>query len=139
MPAFILDTDTLSLYQHGHPRVGPAVDARPPGTLGVTVITAEEQFTGWLSLVRRVKQPNLIAAAYDGWADTVFSYRRFDILTYSVSAIARYEQLDRMKLRIGGMDLRIGAIALEHGAAVVTRNRAHFGRIPGLTIVDWSV
>ena len=32
-------------------------------------------------------------------------------------------------------DLLIGACALERGYAVVTRNRRHFGKIPGLTIL----
>jgi tRNA(fMet)-specific endonuclease VapC len=139
MPAFILDTDTLSLYQRGHPRVGPAVDVWPAGTLGVSIFTVEEQFTGWLSVARRVKRRDLLAVAYEGWAGSVFSLRRFEIVNYTVTAIARFEQLDRLKLKVGGYDLRIAAIALEHGATAVTCNRTDFARVPGLTIADWSV
>jgi tRNA(fMet)-specific endonuclease VapC len=139
MPAFILDTDTLSLYQQGHPRVTPAVDLWPDGALGLTIISVEEQFTGWLGLVRQSKRVDRISAAYDGWVKAARSFKRFDVVGYSVSAIARFQQLKKLLPGIGGNDLRIAAIALEAGATVVTKNRADFGRVPGLTIVDWSV
>jgi len=59
-------------------------------------------------------------------------------LPYTESATARVAQLKALRLDVRLMDLRIGAIALEHGAAVVTRNRRDFGRIPGLSVEDWS-
>jgi tRNA(fMet)-specific endonuclease VapC len=136
--SFILDTDTLSHYQQGHPRVGPAVDAWPPGALGVTIITVEEQFTGWRGVARRLKRPDQIAAAYDGWTWAVKSLRHFTVVGYTAADIVRYEQLLQLKLKIGKPDLRIAAIALEHGATVVTCNRRDFQQIPNLTIEDWS-
>src|SRR5438067_149055 len=132
--SYILDTDTLSHYQTGHPRVVRAVNAWPPGTIGVTIISVEEQFTGWLSLARRQKRPDQIASAYDGWTRAVISLSRFAVVGYSAPAIARYEQLLRLKLKVGKPDLRIAAIALEHGASVVTCNRRDFQQIPNLTI-----
>src|SRR5207244_12503828 len=138
MPQYVLDTDTLSLYQRGHPRIGPAVDAWAPGTLGLAIITVEEQFVGWLTVARRTKRPDLLAIAYSGWTDSVHSLRRFQILNYTAPAIARYERLDRMKLRVRGNDLRIAAIALEHAATVVTRHTSDFARVPGLAAPDWS-
>jgi tRNA(fMet)-specific endonuclease VapC len=139
MPAFILDTDILSLYQHGHPNVGSAVDAHPVKSVGVTVISIEEQVMGWINAARQAKRSDRRAWAYRGMADAATSLEHFEIVAYSEGAMLRYDQLRKMKLRVGGQDLRIAAIALEGGATVVTKNRIDFGRIPGLSIVDWSV
>jgi tRNA(fMet)-specific endonuclease VapC len=64
---------------------------------------------------------------------------RMQILSFSEGAIERFEELSRMKLGVKANDLRIAAIAVEHSAIIVTRNRVDFGRIPGLTIEDWSI
>lgn len=40
---------------------------------------------------------------------------------------------------IGDIDTLIAGQALARGWAVVTRNVRHFGRVPDLAIVDWSV
>ena len=37
------------------------------------------------------------------------------------------------------MDLRIGAIALANDMTVLTRNLIDFGRVPNLTVEDWTV
>lgn len=39
---------------------------------------------------------------------------------------------------IGDNDILIAATALHHGLAVATGNVAHFSRIPGLTVEDWT-
>ena len=57
----------------------------------------------------------------------------------TAAAVARFEQLVRLKLNVKRNDLRIAATALELGATVVTRNRRDFARVPGLVIEDWSV
>ncbi len=39
--------------------------------------------------------------------------------------------------QIGQMDTLIGAIARHHGEAIVTKNRKHFARIPGLRVQEY--
>ena len=45
----------------------------------------------------------------------------------------------RQRIRIGTMDLRIAATALANGMTVLTRNIVDFGRVPNLTVEDWTL
>jgi len=138
MPRYILDTDMLTLYQKKHPRVVTAVLSHQHDS-AVTIITVQEQFTGWQTTVLRARRPDVLANAYRNWTEAADSLADFEIITFDGPAIQRYTALAGLRLNIGRMDLRIAAIASEHGATIVTRNRIDFGRIPGLSIVDWSV
>jgi tRNA(fMet)-specific endonuclease VapC len=105
----------------------------------VTIISVEEQFTGWYSLLRRPQPPERLAAVYQRMTDAMIFLAGLPIVTFREAAILRFEQLRAMRLNVGTMDLRIAAIALEEGAVVVTRNIRDFGRIPNLEIEDWSI
>jgi tRNA(fMet)-specific endonuclease VapC len=115
------------------------VDARPSAELAISVITVDEQVTGWYTLVRRARRPEEIARAYTHLGDAIVRLAKWRILPYTESAIARVVQLRALRLNVRLMDLRIAAIALENGAVVVTRNRRDFSRVPGLNVDDWSV
>ena len=104
-----------------------------------SAITIDEAVSGWYALIRRAKTAAQTELAYQELVRTVLAVSRFSVLNYSQPAIARFGQLKRMKLNVQANDLRIAAIALEAGAAVVTRNVRDFGRVPGLTVEDWSV
>lgn len=45
--------------------------------------------------------------------------------------------LERRGQRLADADLLIGAIAVVQGATVVTGNRRHYERIPGILVEDW--
>jgi len=139
MTLYILDTDTVSLFQRGHPLVRARCDACPPDQLAGTVITVEEQLSGWYTMLRKAKLPSDLAHAYRRLTDTVRFLSRIQILTYTEEAIHRYNALASLRLGVGKMDLRIAAIALELGGTVVTRNARDFNRVPGLVIEDWTV
>jgi tRNA(fMet)-specific endonuclease VapC len=139
MSLFVLDTDCLSLLQRGHPRVSQRCAAQQPGEVVITVISLEEQLSGWYRLLRQVKQPDDLARTYQNLIDTVLSLARLPILPFKPAAITLYRQLLGMKLNVGRMDLRIAAIVRESGGILVTRNTRDFARVPGLIIEDWSV
>lgn len=139
MCLYILDTDSLTLAQRGQREVTQRILATDPVHLATTVISVEEQLTGWYTLLHRTRDHAKLARVYQRLAETVTYFCRWSILPYTEAAIDRSVQLRGLKRNIGKMDLAIAAIALEHGGTVVTRNTRDFQRVPGLTIEDWSV
>lgn len=139
MSPYVLDTDTLTLYQAGHPAVCQRCTAHPSTDLAVTVISVEEQLSGWCTRLRRCKRRDELARAYERLTQFVRFVSRLHIISFPETAILRYEHLNAQNLNIGKMDLRIAAIVLEVGGTLVTRNLRDFQRVPGLALEDGSV
>jgi tRNA(fMet)-specific endonuclease VapC len=139
MSLYVLDTDILSLYQRGHPAVSQRCRACAPDELAITVISIEEQLSGWYSLLRRARKPDRLAEVYRHLAGQVRFLANWNILEYDEPAIKRYDRLSALKLNVKKMDLWIAAVVLERGGTLITRNTRDFGRIPGLTLEDWTL
>ena len=140
MPAtlYLLDTDTLSRFRLGNAAISERLLAIPQEQIAVSVITVEEQLTGWYNQLRQPQTDARLAEVYNRIARTVELLSQFRVLTFDEPAIARYRELQKLKLNIGKMDLRIGAIALTNAATVVTSNTRDFSRIPDLGMEDWA-
>ncbi|HJZ94849.1 MAG TPA: type II toxin-antitoxin system VapC family toxin [Gemmataceae bacterium] len=140
MSLYLLDTDTITLFQQRHLAVMARVAvARQVHQLAVTVITIDESYRGWHARILKARKPDDVADAYAGLAQAAAVFGEFSIIPFPVPAIQRFELLQRLKLNVGSNDLRIAAIALEVGGTVVTRNLRDFRRVPGLACEDWSV
>lgn len=139
MSLFVLDTDILVLFQEGHEEVCRRLLSHPIEELAISVITVEEQLSGWYTLLRRTKDSEKLARAYQRLADAVTLLSQFRILSFTEPAIERFQQLKSQKLGIKHMDLRIAAIALEHAGTLATRNIRDFQCVPGLAVENWSV
>ncbi len=139
MPAYLLDTDILTLYQHKHPKVLTSIASHRHDSIHLSTVTIEEQLSGWSGTARSAKDHSQQEVASRLLGSMVRSWCQFSIVLSSVPAMLRFDQLVKAKLNVGRFDFRIASIALELGAAVVTRNRRDFGRIPGLVLEDWSV
>src|SRR5262245_28674518 len=138
MSLYVLDTDILPLFQSGHAAVTQHVQQHPLTELVVTVISVEEQLTGWYTKLRRAKKRDQLARAYQKLTDVVRFLSRMQILAFPEPAIVRYESLRSAFRRMSKNDLRIAAIVLENGSILVTRNFQDFQQVPGLQIEDWS-
>jgi tRNA(fMet)-specific endonuclease VapC len=138
MSLFVLDTDILTLFERQHARIAARVKAHSPEDIAISVVTVEEQLSGWYAQLRKANCPEKLAWAYRRLAATVRFLRHTQILDYDEAAIERYQDLRRLRLKVRKMDLQIAATALQYGGTVVTRNIRDFKAIPGLTIEDWS-
>jgi tRNA(fMet)-specific endonuclease VapC len=138
MSLHVLDTDTLTLLQEGSHAVQARVAACAADDLAITVMSVEEQLSGWYRRLRRAKRAEELEKVYDRLTAAVRSLSRLRILSFNAAAIHRSRELQASKLNVGKMDLCIAAIALEHQAIVVTRNIRDFQRVPNLVVEDWS-
>ena len=138
MSLYVLDTDILTLLRAGNAAVARRAVACRSDELAITVISVEEQVSGWYALVRRASSTQSLSRAYAHLADTVVKLARFQILPFPEPAIERFHHLRALKLGVGSMDLRIASITLHFGGVLVTRNSRDFERIPGLAMEDWT-
>ena len=57
MSLFVLDTDVLTLFQRQHPAVVAHIAAHNSAEIAISVVTVEEQLSGWYAQLRQAKQP----------------------------------------------------------------------------------
>lgn len=138
MSLWVFDTDSLTLWLRGHQGIATRVAETPPSQLATTIITVEEILRGWYTQVRRARDDDQLARAYQALQETVEFTRRIQLLPFNRPAIARYRDLRVRHRRIGANDLRIAAIVLEQESILVTRNTSDFVDIKGLQFEDWS-
>ena len=92
MSLFVLDTDTLTLLQRRNPLVCERAAAHATET-AITVLTVEEQLSGWYGLLRKAKKPDRLVEAYRSLAENVRFLSQLRILDYDAPALSRYEEL----------------------------------------------
>jgi tRNA(fMet)-specific endonuclease VapC len=139
MLRFVFDTDHLTLFQHGHPALGQRLAKEPPGTVGISIVTAEEALRGRLAAVASAATGPDRIAQYAQLANTIQLLQQFPIVPFDQVSENEFQLLRTLRPRIGTRDLKIAAIALANSLTLLTRNRRDFGRIPGLVLDDWSV
>jgi tRNA(fMet)-specific endonuclease VapC len=139
---WILDTDHLTLLQHGHPAITRRVAMLDAHNIAIAIVSAEEQLRGRLNVVHRAaqsKQANAFIEAYDNLSETLDQLCQLNILRFTPASLDCYRELLKQKIRTGARDLRIASIALSINAIVVTRNQKDFARVPNLRLEDWTI
>lgn len=139
MLQFLIDTDHLTLLEHGYPPLKHHLVTQPPGSVGFTVVTVAESLRGRLATIGRARDGTARIVGWRYFLDTLQFFQQFPLVPFDRAAENRFQQLLSLRLRIGTQDLMIAAIALTNNVVLLSRNRRDFGRIPGLAMDDWSV
>jgi tRNA(fMet)-specific endonuclease VapC len=139
MLQFLFDTDHLTLYDYGHPRVRHRQVGQPSGVVGISPVTIQEYLRGRLAALTRHRSGALHVRAYANLVASIELFQHFPVAPFDAACDSEFQNLRALRLRIGSQDLRIAAIALVHNLTLLTRNRRDFAQIPGVKFDDWSV
>ncbi len=135
----LLDTDILTLYFVGHPRV--LAHARSAEeTAATTVITRIQVLQGRFDSVMKAADGPQLARAREQLARTEAALAGIAIVPLDAAAEAEFDRLRTNKKlkKIGRADLLIACIALSRRAKLVTRNLRDFRQVPGLQLENWA-
>jgi len=88
MSVFVLDTDILKLFERGQAVVEACVAEHDPTEIAISVVTVEEQLSGWYDQLRKAKSPEKLAWAYRRLASAVRFLSRVQILDCDESIIS---------------------------------------------------
>lgn len=137
----VLDSDTVSLFHQGHPRVVERVKKEEESeVIATTIITEAEILRARYDFLLKAKDGKQLERA-QRWLDSSLALLAdLDVLGVNSASAARFDELRRQKKlrKIGRADLLIASIALAHGAKVVTRNVRHFRQVPRLNVENWT-
>ena len=130
MPAYMLDTDTVSFALRGQGRVTARLLEHRPSELCISSITLAELRYG-AEARRSPKLHQLISTFVEP----------MEVMPFDQSAADRFAgiavTLARRGTSIGTFDSLIAAHALSLSLTFITDNTQHFRRVPGLTTENW--
>jgi len=130
----LVDTDILSRFFRNDPNVVGQMElyVREHGVVSLSILTYYEVLSG---LFHRGAERQL--NAFLAFAS---SHRILPLTQAAADHAARLYALMRKEgTPVDDIDLLIAGIALAHGMAIATHNIAHFGRLPGVIVQDWSI
>lgn len=128
---FVLDTNTLVYFFRGEGLVAQRLLSTPPAEVAIPAIVVFELETGLQKSSDPKKRRGQLELLLQ--ATTVLPFG----LAEARAAASIRATLEQAGTPIGPMDTLIAATALAQRATLVSRNTREFGRVPGLTVVDW--
>jgi tRNA(fMet)-specific endonuclease VapC len=135
----VLDTDTLTHFFRGHPRVVERMQTTTD-EVAITIITRIEILQGRFDSVLKAADGAELQRGQRRLEESELDLARIPItLSINQRAAAEFDRLrgNRKLKRIGRADLLIAAIALANQATLITRNLKHFREVRPLRVENW--
>lgn len=130
---YLLDTNIISYWMRGEPRLIEKIQNHSPLDLSLSTVTLAEIYYGIeKSLVRKKER----------WSKIERIKSLLEVFPFDISAAEKYGHLraafETTGTIISDRDLQIAAIALANRLCVVTHNTKEFLRVPSLQVEDWA-
>jgi tRNA(fMet)-specific endonuclease VapC len=136
---YLLDTDTLTWFHAGHPRVVERVRQVGEAAVATTVIGEIETLRGRPAFLLKASDREQLLRAQELLQKSKELLARITAVPVDNAAAAVFEKLLQNKKlkKIGRADLLTASIALARRDILVTRNLRHFQQVPGLHVENW--
>ncbi|MGI8979300.1 MAG: type II toxin-antitoxin system VapC family toxin [Pirellulaceae bacterium] len=136
----LLDSDHLSILADPRQTKRTRLTQRLRASgepVALPIVTLEEQFRGWLALIRRVNDVHKQIVPYLRFQNLIAFLRNWEIVGWNEPAADEFKRLRAARVRIGTQDLKIASIALANDALLLSANLRDFEQVPGLRVENW--
>jgi tRNA(fMet)-specific endonuclease VapC len=135
----IFDTDILTLYTRGHPRIRQRAE-QEDDEIAISLITQIEVLLGRFDFILKAADGEQLKRAQVYLVQSERDLAKHVIVPIDENAAAEFDKhrIDKKLKSIGRRDLLIACIALAQRARLVTRNLKHFRLVPGLIVENWA-
>jgi tRNA(fMet)-specific endonuclease VapC len=139
----LLDTDHISFLQRRAGREFINLSARIAqhslSDFTLSIVSFHGQVLGAHTFINRSQTKADILRGYTLLLEALAGFSIAPVLPFDTESITVFDELRAQKIRVSTMDLRIAAIALSKNLVLLTCNIGDFGKVPELTIDDWTV
>lgn len=132
---YVLDTNAVSALMKGDVAVVERLAALAPSDIAVPQPVIAEIAFG-IERLPRSRRRNVLQSRFDLICSELPRAEWTDAVSQAYGHIKA--SLERRGTRIEDFDAAIAAHALGTGATLVTANRDHMARVPGLQIENWN-
>lgn len=130
MTLYLLDTDTVSFALRGAGNVAATILSKRPSQIAISSLTLGE-----LRFGAEKRKSQKLHKLVDVFAETV------EVVPFDAAAANHFGKLGALLGRrgtpIGAIDTMIAGHAQSLARVLVTNNRKHFARVPGLKLENW--